>query len=222
MNAITFPSVKAIEQLKAIVINIVSEETKAEAVTHLAKIQLAARQLKVDIAALKKPYKDEMIKIDQAAEPWSSTLEERGQMINRAIAAYNEKARKMVATYNTRALDNYEGRVANKEAEAVAAGKPIPMTLPPALKTEPAKTVHTEDARVTEVTFHTWDGIRGVPDGTKGAKDLTIVAARRLQLDLPEDWFVLDTALVTACVKRNDRVPSCIVTRVEKKQIVTA
>lgn len=222
MAAISFPTIKTIEQLKSIVVNIVSEETKNDALDYLGKIRAAVKQLKVDVKALKKPYEDECDKIDAAAKPWLTTLKERDEAVEAAVLTYNEKMRKLVQQHNVKAMDRYETRVATKEAEAIKDGKPLPVVLPPSLKNEPAKTVHTEAGRSTESGYWTWDGLRGVEGGVKGAKDLTIVEARRLKLDLPEDWFVLDTAKVTACVKRNDRVPACVLNRFEGKIVVTA
>lgn len=221
-TAITFPSVKEIETISKLTIVVNSPETSADAQKHLARIRLASKNLKTDVAAAKRPYKDAIDLIDQAAKPWANNLSEQDQALERAILAYNNKVRAAVAASNAKALDKYETKVATKEAEAIANNKPMPLILPPALKSEPAKTVHTEEARLTESGYWTWDGISGIADGVKGAKDLTYSEAQRLNLDLPAEWFTLDTALVTACVKKDDRVPKCVLKRWQEKIVVTA
>ena len=222
MNAITFPSTKDIEVLRTLTVSVVSPETKVDAEQHLARIRLAQKNLKADVAAAKKPYKDEIDKIDAAAKPWANSLAEQDQAFEKALLTYNMKVRQAVSTSNVKILDRYETKVEKVEANAVAQGKPIPLVLPPQLKAEPPKTVHTDGARLTESGFWTWDGLAGVADGIKGAKDLTFPEAKRLGLDLPDEWFYLDTAQVTACVKRNDRVPKCVLNRFQDKIVVTA
>lgn len=222
MNAITFQSVKDIESIKQLKVVVMSPDTKSEAEKQLARIRLASRSLKDDVKAAKQPYNDAIDLINKAAQPWVNILSEQDKAFEQALLAYNTKVRQAVAASNVKVLDRYETRVATKEAEAIANNKPMPLILPPALKAEPPKTVRTEDGRLTESGYWTWDGIAGVADGVKGAKDLTYTAAKRLGLDLPDEWFVLDTALVTACVKKNDRIPKCVLKRFQDKIVATA
>ena len=209
-----------IERLKAVTIVVNSPDSEALAQAHLAEVRLSAKQLEEDIKKLKKPLDDAKKEIDKAAESWKEFLAERDQKVEQAILQYRNRARATVGTYNSAAIQRYEGRVANNEAKAIAAGKPIPVTAPPALKAEPAKTVAVDGAKNTETGYWTWEGIRGVGN-LDAAKKLSIVEARRLNLDLPEEWFVLDTAKVTSCVKKNDRVPMCVLKKYEQKIKVT-
>lgn len=217
---ITFSSIQDIERLRTVTIVVTSPESEAAAQAHLAEVRLSLKRLEEDIKKLKKPHDDAKKEIDKAAASWKEFLAERDQKMEQAIIQYRNKARAAIATHNIRVIDKYEGRVANNEAKAIAAGKPIPVTAPPALKVEPAKTVTTDMAKNTETGFWTWEGIRGVGD-VAAAKDLTVTEARRLGLDIPEEWFFLDTAKVTACVKRNDRVPACVLKKYEQKIKVT-
>lgn len=209
-----------IERLKAITIVVNSPESEALAQAHLAEVRLSAKQLEEDIKKLKKPLDDAKKDIDKAAESWKEFLAERDQKVEQAILQYRNRTRAAVAAHNIQAVRRYEGRVANNEAKAIAARKPIPVTSPPAIKVEPAKTVVLDGAKNTETGYWTWEGISGVGN-VDAAKKLTIVEARRLHLDLPEEWFVLDTAKITSCVKKNDRVPICVIKKYEQKIKVT-
>lgn len=221
-TAITFPSVKEIESLKKLTISINSPETKADAEKQLARIRLATKNLKIDKAAAKLPYKEAIDAIDAAAKQWENSLAGQDQAIESALITYNQKERQRIAAVNVKVIDKFETKVAVKQAEAIANNTAMPIIAPPVLKAEPQKTVHTEEARLTESGYWSWDGISGIPDGQKGAKELSVTESRRLGLDLPDEWFYLDTALVTSCVKKQDRVPKCIIQRRVDKIVVTA
>lgn len=221
-TAITFPSVKEIESLKKLTVHITSLETKADAEKQLARIRLASRNLKLDIAAAKKPYKDAIEAIDDAAKQWSNSLFGQDQAIEQALIAYNTKTRARVATSNANTTERFETKVTTEQAKAIANNTQMKIIAPPVLQVEPGKTVYTEEARLTESGYWTWDSIAGIKDGQKGAKELSITEAKRLELDLPDEWFFLDTAMVTSCVKKQDRVPRCIIQRHVDKIVVTA
>lgn len=219
---ITFPSVKEIQSLQKLTISINSLETKADAEKQLARIRLASKNLKVDKAAAKKPYKDAIDAIDEAAKQWENGLASQDQAFESALLIYNQKERQRIAAANVKTLDKFETKVTTKQAEAIANNTAMPIIAPPVLKVEPQKTVHTEDARLTESGHWTWDGISGIADGQKGAKELSFTESKRLGLDLPDEWFYLDTAMITSCVKKQDRVPKCIIQRHVDKIVVTA
>ncbi len=222
MMAITFPSLKLIEPIKALVVRIVSPETCEQATQEIIKIDRMAKNLDNDIKNLQKPYKDAIEQIKTAAAPLKTILADKRHELETAILTYNSKVRLEAQKFNAKTIDKFEARSAQKEAEAIAQGKPIPLTLPPALKPEPAKTAHVDGGRITESFYWTWDGLHNVPGGQEGAKKLTYDEAQRLQLDLPASWFKLDTAQITSCVKRNDRIPACVIKRLQEKLIVTA
>ncbi len=218
---ITFPRLAEIHKVMAVAIKVVSPETEEKAKKHLANARLARKHLIEDVKKLCEPFQTEIENIKLAATPWLQLLQGKDATLEEAIIQYRMAVRKKVAAFNTKALGRYEEQAAAAQQEAVEAGKPTKIVIPPALKAEPEKSTEVDGARVTEIKHWTWDGIAGVPDGQKGAKKLTYTEAKALGLDLPEDWFKLDTAKVTAAVKRQDRVPACVLQREDHGLSVT-
>src|SRR4051812_33966784 len=103
-TAITFPSVKEIQSLQKLTISINSPETKADAEKQLARIRLASKNLKVDKAAAKKPYKEAIDAIDDAAKQWENSLASQDQAFESALLTYNQKERQRIAAANVKAL----------------------------------------------------------------------------------------------------------------------
>lgn len=200
-TAITFPSVTHIEAIAKLTVSVTSPESKADAETHLGRIRLATKNLKADVAAAKKPYKDAIDLIDQAAKPWASRLSEQDQAFERAILAYNTKVRLAVAAANAKTLERYEAKVERKESDAIAHNKPLPLILPPALKAEPAKTDTVEGAKITTMTRKAWR----IPGTSEKPENLSRASA--FVKDVPDEYFLLDTARIGKVVRAGGTIP---------------
>ena len=200
MNDITISNLKELEQLKTLQISIVSPESKEEAAGYLVKIDKASKQLTLDVKAMKAPHKAEIDRIDAAAKPWQQLLVERKDAIGRAILAYNNKVNEAIRLANQKAMEKYEVKVEKQESKAIAAGKPIPVVLPPVLASAPLKTEAVEGGRLTTVTRKTWKIV-----GTMEPEKLT--RADFASKEVPDEFFILDTSRIGKIVRAGGTVP---------------
>ena len=205
MNAIAISNLKELEQLKSLQISIVSPESKEEASQFLIRIDKASKQLALDIKAMKAPHKAEIDRIDAAAKPWQQLLVERKDAIGRAILQYNNKIAEAVRLANQKALERYETKVEKQESTAIAAGKPIPVVLPPVLATAPPKTEAVEGGKLTTVKRKAWR-LPSIDIGCE-PEDLTALTAQVKGLGIPLDFFVLDTPRIGKIVRAGGTVP---------------
>lgn len=200
MNTLTIPNVRQLEQVAALSIAVISEDTKQQAQQYLLQISQSERQLEKDVKALKQPFKDEIAKIDAAAKPWLTTLATRSQSLTAAILAYNTKLRNQVAAANVKIVQRYEDKVAKVEAKAVALDVPTPIVLPPKLQTEPPKTAKLDDGTITTVKVTKWRlkadyGVGNYPDLDK------VTADQAADLGIPLCHFLLDTVGIGKIIK---------------------
>jgi len=199
VNDITISNLKELESLKQLQISIVSPESKEEAAGYLVKIDKASKQLTLDIKSMKAPHKAEIDRIDAAAKPWMQLLVERKDAIGRAILQYNNKVSEAVRLANAKTLEKYEVKVEKQESRAIAAGKPIPVVLPPVLASAPLKTEQVEGGRLTTVTRKTWKIV-----GTMEPEKLT--RADFASKDVPDEFFILDTSRIGKIVRAGGTV----------------
>ena len=212
-TAIMFPSQIEVDKLKNIVITIVSPETELEAREYLTRVRLASKNLEKDIKAMKAPYQTAIKDIDDAAKPWKSSLAERDQALERALLDYGRKVREAAEKANVKIMDKYEDKVAHTEAKAIAAGKPIPLVLPPQLVSTPQKSVNVEGVKQTIVKRKAW---RMKPGGFNAEMNLKQLFEMAGKTGLNEWWpdnipgpehFFLDTAQIGKVVRAGGTIP---------------
>jgi hypothetical protein len=197
---ITIPSVSLIEKFTALVVRVVSTETKADAQTQLVGIAKAQRQLKADVELLKRPHKDAIAEIDKAAKPYAELLEGKRQAFDAAILDYNRKVEAEVAKQNAKVIEKYEKKTATAEAKAIANGQPMPLVLPPTLASAPPKTEAVEGGTVTTVKRKAW---RLEKTKLCGA----ITGDEAATYGIPLDYFVLDTAKIGKAIRAGVKIP---------------
>lgn len=200
------PNLQNLMELRSLTVSIVSEESKEKAMQYTVDITTALNRLKVDVDKMKKPFKDEIAKIDADVKPWKTSLEMKREEIGNAILAYKRKIAAEIEKANQKTIARFDTKVATKEAQAVAAGKPIPSIAPPSLKTLPPKTEKIDGAKFTTVVVKKWRiNINGQPIANPDM--LTAKASADSNLGIPLEYFVLDTAKITKVVKAGGVVP---------------
>lgn len=206
--------IAGIQKLTSIAISVVSPATEISAREYLASIRKELKAFKASVAEVKKPFKKEIDEIDAASKPWVEKLTQKDQETEQAILAYVRKVREETEKQNQKALEKYEKKVATVEAKAIANGKPMPIVMPPALASAPAKTVEIEGAKQTIVKHKKWrlepvqdaDGVPYTPDPEK----LTARDAQLHQYQIPLEYFILDTARIGKVIRAGGQVPGII------------
>jgi len=217
----TIPNLTRIMELRSLVVSIVSDETKEKAMQYMADITTALNRLKVDVDKMKKPYKDEIAKIDADVKPWKTSLEQKREEMGDAIIAYKQKVTAAIEKANQKSIAKFDTKVATKEAEAIAAGKPLPTIAPPNLKTLPPKTEKIEGAKFTTVVVKKWRVmIGGQPIANPDA--MTAKTAEDAKLGIPLEYFVLDTVKVGKVVKAGGTIPGIDVYNDETLSVTVA
>jgi hypothetical protein len=206
MNAIAIPNIAEIEKLKSMVISIVSPESEVAARGHLTQVRLASKKLKADIDLMKKPHKDAIKAIDDAAKPWANLLAERDEAIERALLAHKNKMESSVATSNRKSFEKYEDKVARVEAKAIEQGKPIPMVIPPEMKVAPQKSVQVDGATQTVVKRKAWR-IRIAGSIVADPSIITAQISKDSDIGLPLEYFILDTARIGKVIRAGGCIP---------------
>jgi len=191
---ISIPHAAELEKLNQLSVKINSVESEQAARTYLIDVRSALRRLKQDADVLKKPYKEEILRIDAAVKPWAAKLSMLDETIEREILRYNRELKAAVAAANAKALNRYENKVDKVEQQAAAEGKPMPLVLPPILRAGPAKSVELEGGKQTTVTRKAWR-IPGVEHPE------TLTRSDERGMNIGNDYFVLDTVLVGKIVR---------------------
>lgn len=203
-----------VQKLVGMKVSVVSPETELQAREYLASIRKELKAFKASVVEVKKPFKKEIDEIDEASKPWIEKLQQKDQETEQAILTYLRKVREETERQNQKALEKYEKKVANVEAKAIANNKPMPIIIPPALASAPAKTVEIEGAKQTVVKHKKWrletvldaDGatIYVEPDS------LTYRDAQVYNWQIPAEYFVLDTARIGKVIRAGGQVPGII------------
>lgn len=205
MRAIIIPDVEKLEQIKSINISVTSPESELTARAYLTDVRLAGKKLDDDIKKLKAPYQAEIRRIDDAAREWKATLASRDQALECALLEYRRKVKAEVDKANSKTLEKYEGKVANTEAKAIAAGKPIPVVLPPQLVATPQKSVEVEGSKQTIVKRKAWR--LGAPLAQYDKDTLTAETVRLEAAAIPLEYFILDTSRIGKVVRAGGSIP---------------
>ena len=122
---------------------------------------------------------------------------------------------------NQKSIAKFDTKVATKEAEAIAAGKPLPTIAPPNLKTLPPKTEKIDGAKFTTVVVKKWRVmIGGQPIANPDA--MTAKTAEDAKLGIPLEYFVLDTVKVGKVVKAGGTIPGIDVYNDETLSVTVA
>lgn len=203
-----------VQKLVGMKVSVVSPETELQAREYLASIRKELKAFKASVVEVKKPFKKEIDEIDAASKPWIEKLQQKDQETEQAILAYLRKVREETEKQNQKALEKYEKKVANVEAKAIANNKPMPIIIPPALASAPAKTVEIEGAKQTVVKHKKWRletvlDADGVPMHVE-PDSLTYRDAQAYNWQIPAEYFVLDTARIGKVIRAGGQVPGII------------
>jgi hypothetical protein len=204
----TLPSllISSVQKLVGMKISVVSPETEISAREYLASIRKELKVFKASVAEVKKPFKKEIDEIDVASKPWIEKLQQKDQETEQAILAYLRKVREETEKANQKALEKYEKKVATVEAKAIANNKPMPLVIPPALASAPAKTVEIEGAKQTVVKHKKW---RVRLAGSEVADPLVVTAkvSEEFKTGIPLELFILDSAKIGRIVRSGGTIP---------------
>lgn len=229
----TLPSTltKLYSELTAIKVIVNSPETKLAVRKHWDNCTSWLKQNKVAVDTLKEPFKKEIKAIDDANKPMVEKVKSMEYEAERAILAYEQRERAKIQAANAKKVEAYETKVATKEAEAIAAGKPLPIVLPPSLKAEPSKSTVVGESKQTTMKRKTWwlTGISKPVDayglfcgdpGEQFKKFTMKENTLRAKFDggpelIPAEYFVLDVAKVGGAIRNGITVPGIDVVEVE-------
>lgn len=195
-----------VQKLVGMKVSVVSPDTELQAREYLASIRKELKAFKASVVEVKKPFKKEIDEIDAASKPWIEKLQQKDQETEQAILAYLRKVREETEKQNQKALEKYEKKVATVEAKAIANNKPMPIIIPPALASAPAKTVEIEGAKQTVVKRKAW---RLRIAGSEVADPSTVTAklSEDFKTGIPLDYFTLDTARIGKVVRAGGSIP---------------
>lgn len=207
--------VSSVQKLVGIKISVVSPETELQAREYLASIRKELKAFKASVIEIKKPFKKEIDEIDSASKPWIEKLQQKDQETEQAILVYLRKVREETEKANQKALEKYEKKVATVEAKAIANNKPMPLVIPPALASGPAKTVAIEGVKQTVVKHKKWRletvlDADGVPMSLAPER-LTAADSQSYGFQIPLSHFVLDTTAIGKIVRAGGTVPGVVV-----------
>lgn len=195
-----------VDKLTSLTVKIVSPESLTQAQKYLTDVRGAFKSLKAAVSALKKPHQDEIKAIDGAAKPLLDKLQARDEETERAILAYNRLVQEEIAKANQKALEKFEKKAATAEAKAIAQGKPMPLIIPPALASAPAKTVDVDGAKQTIIKRKAWR-LRLAGSEVADASVVTAQVSQEFQTGIPLEFFVLDTTRIGKIVRAGGTVP---------------
>lgn len=196
-----------IDALSQLTIKIVSPDTLAQAQSYLSDVRGACKSLKAAVMAIKKPHQDEIKSIDAAAKPLLDKLQTRDNETEHAILAYNRLVKEKIAKLNQRALEKFEDKVEAAEAKAVAQGKPMPLIIPPALASAPAKTVTVDGGGTQTIMKRKAWRIRMAGAEVADPSTVTAQTSQNFGMNIPLEFFVLDTARIGKIVRAGGTVP---------------
>lgn len=204
----TVPSllIQSVQKLVGMKISVISPETELSAREYLASIRKELKAFKASVVEVKKPFKKEIDEIDAASKPWIEKLQQKDQETEQAILAYLRKVREETEKQNQKALEKYEKKVANVEAKAIANNKPMPIIIPPALASAPAKTVEIEGAKQTVVKRKAWR-MRLAGSEVADPSAVTAKVSEEFQTGIPLEYFTLDTARIGKVIRAGGTIP---------------
>lgn len=190
----------SVQKLIGLKVLVTSPETELQAREYLASIRKELKAFKASVVEIKKPFKKEIDEIDSASKPWIEKLQQKDQETEQAILVYLRKVREETEKANQKALEKYEKKVATVEAKAIANNKPMPLVIPPAMASAPAKTVELDGARQTVVKRKAW---RLRIAGSEVADPSTVTAklSEEFKTGIPLDMFTLDTARIGKIIR---------------------
>lgn len=208
----TVPSllIQSVQKLVGMKISVISPETELSAREYLASIRKELKAFKASVVEVKQPFKKEIDEIDAASKPWIEKLQQKDQETEQAILAYLRKVREETGKANQKVLEKYEKKVATVEAKAIASGKPMPLVIPPALASTPAKTVEVEGAKQTVVKHKKWRFKKSEFVSSDMIQDPSKLDARYSSeqgLDIPLEFFCLDTTKIGKVVRAGGAIP---------------
>jgi hypothetical protein len=208
MTELPAKTIGSVQRLISMTVSIVSPETELKAREYLASVKKELKAFKASITEIKKPFKQEIDSIDAASKPWIEKLQQKDEETERAILAYLRKVKEETEKQNAKLMEKFENKVDKAAARSIETGKPMPLIIPPAMASAPAKTVAIEGAKQTVVKHKKWR----VPFGAAGdyAHDLDRLTAEvndRLKVGIPLEYFVLDTAKVGKVVRAGGTIP---------------
>ena len=195
-----------VQKLVGMKVSVVSPETELQAREYLASIRKELKAFKASVAEVKKPFKKEIDEIDAASKPWLEKLQQKDQETEQAILAYLRKVREETEKQNQKALEKYEKKVATVEAKAIANNKPMPIIIPPALASAPAKTVEIEGAKQTVVKRKAWR-MRLAGSEVADPSAVTAKVSEEFQTGIPLEYFTLDTARIGKVIRAGGTIP---------------
>jgi hypothetical protein len=196
----------SVQKLIGMKVAVVSPETELQAREYLASIRKELKAFKTSVVEVKKPFKKEIDEIDAASKPWIEKLQQKDQETEQAILAYLRKVREETEKQNQKALEKYEKKVATVEAKAIANNKPMPIIIPPALASAPAKTVEIEGAKQTVVKRKAWR-MRLAGSEVADPSAVTAKVSEEFQTGIPLEYFTLDTARIGKVVRAGGTIP---------------
>lgn len=196
----------SVQKLIGMKVSVVSPETELQAREYLASVRKELKAFKASVVEIKKPFKKEIDEIDAASKPWIEKLTQKDQETEQAILAYVRKVREETEKQNQKALEKYEKKVSTVEAKAIANNKPMPIVMPPALASAPAKTVELEGAKQTIVKRKAWR-VRIAGSEVADPSTMTAKLSDEFKTGIPLEYFVLDTVRIGKVVRAGGSIP---------------
>lgn len=196
-----------VQKLVGMKVSVVSPETELQAREYLASIRKELKAFKASVVEVKKPFKKEIDEIDAASKPWIEKLQQKDQETEQAILTYLRKVREETERQNQKALEKYEKKVANVEAKAIANNKPMPIIIPPALASAPAKTVEIEGAKQTVVKRKAWRLSNRAVNAKLQPETMTALDNQVFECCIPMDFFCLDTVKIGKVIRAGGTIP---------------
>ena len=199
--------VQGVEKLTGLQISIVSPETEIKAREYLASVRKAVKDLKVSVVELKKPFKKEIDDIDALRKPLLMKLKSRDEETERAILAYLRKVREETEKANQKALEKFEKKADAAAVKAIETGKPMPLIIPPAMRTAPPKTVELEGAKQTVVKRKAWRLSPRAANAKLLPETMTALDNQVFECCIPPEYFILDTVRIGKVVRAGGSIP---------------
>lgn len=196
----------SVQKLIGLKVSVTSPETELQAREYLASIRKELKAFKASVLEIKKPFKKEIDEIDSASKPWIEKLQQKDQETEQAILTYLRKVREETEKANQKALEKYEKKVATVEAKAIANNKPMPLVIPPAMASAPAKTVAIEGAKQTVVKHKKWKLSPCAVNAHLSQETLTAQDNQLFELGIPMEYFCLDTAKIGKVVRAGGNI----------------
>jgi hypothetical protein len=210
MSVSTVPTIASViglaKPFESLQVRVDSPDSELAARNYLQDVRKTVKQLDKDVKALKAPIKQAIDDIDAAVKPWRTLLTQRDTELETALLVYGRKVREAAEIAQRKLMEKYEQKVAKAEAKAEAAGKPMPVVLPPPIVATPPKSVALDAGTQTTVKRKAW---RLKLAGAEVA-DPSVVTAQvsaNFNTGIPLEFFVLDTVRIGKIVRAGGTVP---------------